>query len=166
MKTLWRAVLLIALGTGGFFLYQFLFPGEEAVIRKRLEDLAATVTIQPGAGNFRKGLMMEQFPRYFTRDCRITVVVREAGKRTLSGRPDMAQAVRYVAGQSGGMEVKFHDIQVTVGEGRTNAAVSLTMTMTQTAEASLSAQQFQVEMVKQDDAWLVHHAKSVETLTR
>lgn len=166
MKILWRIVLLIALVGGGYLAYNFLFPGEEARIRKRLEDLTTTVSIGPDAGNIRKALMMERFPRYFTRDCEVTVVVKEMGKRTLSGRADMAQAVKYVMGQSGGMEVKFHDLHVTLNQEKNGATVALTMTLLRAADESLSAQEFEVEMVKSEDEWQVHRAKSVETLTR
>ena len=112
------------------------------------------------------GLLLERFPRFFSRDCQITVNLKSVGKRTLSGRPEMAEAAKYVFGLQGGMEVKFHDLAVTLNKEKDGAKVDLTMTMMMTATESLSAQEFQLELVKEEDAWVISSAKSVESLTR
>jgi len=165
MKILWRLFLAALLGTGGFFAYQFFYPGEENRIRERLGDLAATVSIEAGAGNIRKGLMLEQFPHYFTQDCEITVTLK-GRKRTMSGRSDMAQAGKYLLGMQGGIDVEFHDVAVTLNEEKNSAKVLLTSTMMMTATETLSAQEFEVKMVKEEGTWLVSRAKSFESLTR
>lgn len=165
MKILWQLFLLAVLVTGGYFTYQFFYPGEENRIRERLGDLAATVSIEAGAGNIRKGLMLEQFPRFFTKDCEISVTAK-GSKRTMSGRSDMSQAGKYLLGMQGGIDVKFHDVTVTLNEEKDGAKVRLTSTMMMTATETLSAQEFEVEMVKEEGKWLVHRAKSHESLSR
>jgi hypothetical protein len=157
---------MAALLTGGYWAYRFLNPGEETRIRNRLADLAETVSLKAGAGNIRKGLMLEQFPRFFSRDCQITVTVQSVGKRTLSGRPEMAEAAKYVMGLKGGMEAKFHDLAVTVGEAENRATAALTLTMMMTDTESLSAQELQLELVKVDGTWLISRATSIESLMR
>ncbi len=78
----------------------------------------------------------------------------------------MAEAAKYVFGLQGGMEVRFHDLAVTLNEEKNGASVSLTMTMMMTATDTLSAQEFQLELAKEEGKWLVSRAKSMESLTR
>jgi len=165
VKLFWTVILLGLLGTGGYFGYLWLFPSEESQIRKRMEELSATVSLDAQAGNIRRGLMMESFPRFFTGDCEIKVHY-QGTSRSMSGRPDMANAARYLAGLQGGIKVEFHDLSVTVDAEKKTAQGALTMTMMQLDTQTLTAQEFQISLVKEDGTWLVAKAKSVESLSR
>ena len=165
MKLFWTLILVGLVGTVGCFGYLWLFPSEESQIRKRMEELSATVSLNAQAGNIRRGLMMESFPRYFTGKYEIKVSYK-GSSRTMSGRPDMANAARYLAGLQGGIKVEFHDLTLTVDAEKKTAKGALTMTMMQLDTQTLTAQQFQIELVKEDGKWLVDKAKSVQSLTR
>ena len=165
MKLFSKLILLALLGVGGYFGYLWLFPSEESQIRKRMEELSATVSLDAQAGNIRRGLMMESFPRFFTSKCQIKVSYK-GSTRTMSGRPDMANAARYLAGLPGGIKVEFHDLTVTVDPEKKIAKGALTMTMMQLDTQTLSAQQFQIELAKEDGKWLVAKAETIESLSR
>lgn len=165
MKLVNLLILVALLATGGYFGYQYLFPSEESQIRKRMEELSTTVSLDAQAGNIRRGLMMEKFPRFFTSECAIKVYYK-GSSRSISGRPDMANAARYLAGLQGGIKVEFHDLSVTVDAEKKTAQGALTMTMMKLDTQTLTAQEFQIELVKEDGKWLVDKAKSVESLTR
>lgn len=165
MKLFWTVILLGLLGTGGYFGYLWLFPSEESQIRQRMEDLSATVSLDAQAGNIRRGLMMESFPRFFTRDCEIKVYYK-GSTRSLSGRSDMANSARYLAGLQGGIKVEFHDLSVTVDAEKKTAQGALTMTMMQLDTQTLTAEKFQIKLVKEDGMWLVDQADRVESLSR
>jgi len=167
MKFLLQLILAAALAGAGYFAYTKSSPtGEDAAVRSRLSEVAETVSIKADAGNIARGLMMEKLPRFFTKDCEIKVSIRAVGSHTLSGRSDIASAARYVFEMKGGLEFKFHDMIVTFDEEKKSATVTLTSTLEMTADNTLSAQEFEFKLVKEDGVWLIDRAKTVETLTR
>lgn len=164
MKLFSFLILAGALATGGYFGYQHFNPSEETKIRERMEEFAALISLEANSGNIRRGLMVEQFPRFFAQDCEIKVWYK--GMKTFSGRADMAAAARAYAGLQGGIKVEFHDLSVTVDHAKKAASGKLTTTMLMTDTDTLSAQEFKFELLKEEGKWLIHRAESQESLAR
>ena len=144
---------IIALG------YPVLFPSEEHRIRKQLDDLVQTVNTPPSEG-------MEALARAarignaFTTDVTIDfgdappVHGREAIMGIASRLQDRARTVK----------VGIQDVDVVVASDRTRADVDLTVVVKM--DDSTDAREFNVQMVKLQNGWLIERATAVKVLQR
>ena len=67
---------------------------------------------------------------------------------------------------SGGLDVKVYDVVVTFGPQTGTARVELTASMSSGKQEGFTAQEFALQLVKREGAWLIQRAESVKTLRR
>jgi len=84
----------------------------------------------------------------------------------VSGRDEIRQVVALAQKLSGGLDVKVHDGVVTFGPQTGTARVELTASMSSGKQEGFTAQEFALQLVKREGAWLIQRAESVKTLRR
>jgi hypothetical protein len=139
--------------------YPVLFPSEERRIRKQLDELVEMVNSPPADGMAALA-RTAKIGNAFTTDVRIDfgdappVQGREAIMGIASRLQDRIRTVN----------VALQDVDVAVNSERTSADIDLTVVVK--SDDDTDAREFQVQMVKPDDRWLIAGAVAVKVLQK
>ena len=162
----WLARLALAgvVGAVGFWAWQFLFPSPEHVIRKRLGELAAAVSIAPNEGPLAKLANTQKLIGFFSSDVSVTVDVPGRSMQTFNGRDEIQQAALGARGLLSTLKVQFVDIFVSVNPDKQSAQAHSTATATLPGEKLPEVQELEIGFKKLEHDWLINHVETVKTL--
>jgi hypothetical protein len=157
-------VVLVALGAGGFWLYQHFFPPHEQRIRKTLREAAGTVSFRPETGNLVRLAAINRLATYFTEDAEILVEVPGAARRRLVGRDEVRQVAAGTRAAVRSLEVRLREIVVDLETGRESARVHVVVDVRLDGDAELWISEFKLVMANVEGDWLIHRIEPVRTL--
>jgi len=165
MRTLVRIVAILVALAAAYYAYRWCFPDDEAVIRTRLDDLAATVSHSSAEG-FAQLTRAAKFGTFFTED---VVIEIGGGVASIRGR-DTVMALAAKAQVPGeGFTIRFVDVTVVVDP----SGLSALATMTATAQGrslgdyqAIDARELEMGWRKVDGEWQIDRVTGVETLQR
>ncbi len=158
-------ILAVALAAA-YYAYRRYFPDDEAVIRARLDDLAATVSHTGGGEGFSTLTRAAKFGTFFTQDVVIDI---GGGFAPIQGR-DMVLALAAKAQVPGeGFTIRFVDVTVVVDP----SGLSALATMTATAQGrslgdfqAIDARELEMAWRKNDGEWQIDRVTGVEAIQR
>ena len=158
-----RAVLVVvvaaAIGAVIALGYPVLFPSEERRIQKQLDELVETVNTPPPDGMAALA-RAAKIGNAFATD--VTVDFGDAppvhGRETIMGIASRLQD------RARTVNVAIQDVNIVVGTDRTTADVDLTVVVRM--DDSIDAREFQVQMLKPEDRWLIGRAIAVKILQK
>ena len=134
--------------------------GEEAVVERRLEALAAEINegTTDGAGLLARSV---QLGSYFTDDVAIDL---GRGTAPIRGRATVMDMVSRLQPRTSAFTLRVTDIGVVLGPDRRSAAVVLTAEFIRRGggEDSIDARELKLEMIKADDVWRIAHLTVIE----
>lgn len=156
------AAALVALGV---WLWFVLFPSPEKVIRKRLTELARTVSFSPNEGNLARLADAQNLAFFFSTNVEVDIDVPGRVQHHLLGREDITQAALASRSAVSGLNVKFPDIVVTVTPDKQSAVADLTVEVNVSGEHDPIVQEMKFTLQKTDGKWLVTHIETVHTLS-
>ena len=146
--------------------------GEEGAIRKRIETIAETLSVPANEGELGRVARIAALRNVFATD----VVVSTGGSgrpgaqipAEIVGRDAMLGLVGRWAPPSGGVEVEFVDVQVTLDAGGTTAQVYGTAKATSGTDERpvVDARELTVGFAKIDGDWVITSVRPEETLSR
>lgn len=165
MKTGLRIIALAVLIALGYWAWNVLFPGDETVIRKRLNRLASVMTFDSKEGNFARVARVEEAGSLFAPQVEIIIDTPAHSQQTLTGRDELRQKALAVRMALSGLQVRFLDLNVTFSPGKTNAAVNLTGEARVPGDRELFVQELIFHLQKIDGKWLIVRVETVRTLT-
>lgn len=154
----------VALGAG-YWLWHVYLRGDEAIIRERLEDLAAAVNegTTDGLGLVARAATIGSF---FAED---VVVDFGDGSPPIHGRDTVMGTAARLQPRTPAFTVALDDVTVHL-TGELAAEVSLTATFTRDdpegRDESIDARELNVGMRKIEGTWLIAHVMTVETLNK
>lgn len=158
-----RTVLAAVLLGGGIWAWNFLHPGPEKVIKKRLAELARTVSVDSNEGQLRRLARAQSLADFFSPDVEVIVDVPGFHVQTIEGRDELMQAA--VAARSRGtLKVKLVDVTVIVSPDALSAEAHFTGEASISGDKSLQAQEFRARLVKTNGAWWITRIETVKTL--
>jgi hypothetical protein len=155
------AGVLVALGLWGWRVF---FPSPEAMIRKRLGELAKVASFSSNEGLLAKAWNASILGEFFTPDVQVTVEIPGA-QHTLSGRDDLLQAAVGARNAVGGLVIEFPDIKVTLATDKETAVVNLTATGKVPGQKDFYLQELRMRMIKIKRNWLIDQVQTVKTLS-
>lgn len=161
MNTLlrWLAGIAVVLGIVG--VVWITRPSEERRIRKVITGMAANASFSGGEGNISRLAKIEGLGNAFAVDAEIHVDQVLPIDSALSGRDAIKGLLMAAAPQAGAVEVKVHDLGVTVTSD-SEARVSMTASAkTGGRQGEFTAQEFDIQMVKVEGRWLVRRVDAV-----
>jgi hypothetical protein len=135
------------------------WPNEERVVRGRLTDIAAIITVPPHETDLARMTRIARLRDYLAPDLRVRYGTQEAASR------DMVLGALAQWQQADGLKVEFVDVQVTRDPARPDAA-SAYLTAKMTGRDSVDAREADVRLARVDGKWVVTAAETRETLTR
>jgi hypothetical protein len=166
MKRGLRAALLLAVLVGvGIFLWQFLFPNPERVIRQRLAELARTASFSSHEGELAKVDNAQRLTTFFTPDLHVIIDVPGGSRHTFGGRDELFNNA--IAARSGltSLSVEFPDINVKLGPDKQTALVELTARIRISSEHDEFIQELRLALKKVGRTWLIYTVETVKTLS-
>ncbi|MGB7749158.1 MAG: hypothetical protein WBN75_17935 [Verrucomicrobiia bacterium] len=164
MKIVFRIVLLAALAALGVWLWTVLFPGPEKVIRKRLTELARTVSSSPSESDLARLATAHSVAGFFATTVELNMDLPELGQRTMD-REEITQAALMGRSRAGGLYVKFPDINITVAPDQQSAVVDLTVEANISGERDSIVREMKFTLQKTDGQWLITRIETVRTLS-
>jgi hypothetical protein len=164
MKIIIRIVLLAALTALGIWLWTVLFPSPETVIRKRLTELARTVSSSANESDLTRLAAARSVAGFFAANVELNVDLPELGQRTMD-REEITQVALMARSRAGGVQVKFPDINITVAPDKQSAVADLTVETNVSGERDSVVQEMKFTLRKTDGQWLITRVETVRTLT-
>jgi hypothetical protein len=165
MKKVVKLVLLAVLVAVGVWLWFFLFPSPEEIIRHRLEKLARTVSFSSNDGNLARLAGVAGVADFFSTNVEVNIEVPGRMQHSFMGRDEITQATMYVRSKVTGLIVKFPDIDVTVAPGKQTATADVTLDATVSGQPNAVVQEMKFTFQKIDGQWLIVHIETVRTLS-
>ena len=158
---LYAAVLVAAALLIGFQAYRILFPSDEQLIRRRLDEIAAAVNMR--AEGLDAVTRAAQIGRALTDD----VEIRTPQGTTIRGKDTVMGIAARLETRSGGLNLKFQDVTITMDDER-HAHVELTATYAdpESDGRTLDAAEFTLQMIKPAREWLVARVAPVTVLAK
>jgi len=142
----------------------WLWPNEERVVRHRLDDLAAALSVPAAEPDIARVTRLAQLRQFLSP----AVVVRTSTQEIASRDAVLGAASQLRAG--GAVTVSFVDVQVTLHADRLTADVYLDVKITgldtRSGEPTVDAREARLMMAKENDTWVVTSAETQETLQR
>jgi hypothetical protein len=164
MKIIIRIVLLAALTALSIWLWTVLFPSPETVIRKRLTELARTVSSSANESELTRLAAARSVAGFFAANVELNVDLPELGQRTMD-REEITQVALMARSRAGGVQVKFPDINITVAPDKQSAVADLTVETNVSGERDSVVQEMKFTLRKTDGQWLITRVETVRTLT-
>ncbi len=165
MKIVFRIVLLAALAALGIWLWTVLFPSPEKVIRKRLTELARTVSSSPNESDLARLAAARSVAGFFAATVELNVNLPELGQRNSMDREEITQLALMSRSRAGGMHVKFPDISITVAPDKQSAVADLTVEANVSGEHDSMVREMKFTFRKTDGQWLITRIETVRTLS-
>ena len=165
MKMIFRIVLLAALAALGFWLWTVLFPRPEKVIRRRLTELARTVSSSASEGDLTRLAAARSVAGFFSSNVELNVDIPELGQHNSMDREEITQLALMARSRAGGVHVKFPDINITVAPDKQSAVADLTVEANVSGEHDSVVREMKFTLRKTDGQWLITRVETVRTLT-
>lgn len=164
LKRIFQAFLLLALIAIAFLTYRFLFPGDEARIRKVLERAAIAGSVTGNEGDLGRLTKAAELASICTKDIQVTVDA--VGLRGgLEGRDSVRNAAMRFGTTFGNYRIQLANIHFRE-LAETSAKVTLTARFEGAAPAEIDAQEFAIGFQKVDGNWLIARVETVRLLKR
>ena len=165
MKIIIRIVLLAALAALGIWLWTVLFPSPEKVVRRRLTELARTVSSSPNESDLARLASARSVAGFFAATVELNVDLPELGQHNSMDREEITQLALMGRSRAGGLRVKFPDINITVAPDQQSAVADLTVEANVSGEHDPIVQEMKFTLRKTDGQWLITRVETVRTLT-
>ena len=165
MRLLLRFVLIAVALIAAYYAYRWYFPDDEALIRTRLEALAATVSHEGGGEGFATLTRAAAFGAFFTQD----VVIEIGGFAPIRGRDSVMALAAKAQVPGEGFTIRFVDVTVVVDPSGLSALAA----MTATAQGrnlgdyqAIDARELEMGWRKVDGDWQIERVTTVEAIQR
>ena len=165
MKMIIRIVLLAALAALGVWLWMVLFPSPEKVLRKRLTELASTVSSSAGESDLTRLAAARSVAGFFAATVELNVDIPELGQHNSLDREELTQLALLARSRAVGLHVKFPDINITVAPDKQSAVADLTVEANISGEHDSIVREMKFTLRKTDGQWLITRVETVRTLT-
>jgi len=158
-----RVVLLAILCAAGIWLWRVVFPSQEKLIRKQLDEVAQLASFVPNEAPLTRLENAGALAKHCAPDVEIAVDIPGRIQRTFTGREEIRDAALAARSFGPGFQVAFVDVTVTLGLDKQSAEAHLT------ARGNLQGEQVVQELKfffkKIEGKWLIQKVETVKTLS-
>jgi hypothetical protein len=164
LKSIVRLIIALAIIAGGIWLWLWLFPSPQKVITERLQKLAGKISIHAGEGYLPRMANAQSAGNYFATSVEINIDVPHYKEHRTLTRDEIVQAIMG-ANLSGGLNVNFPDIDVTVSADKQSAQAVVTLQARIPGESDMVIQPIKFTLQKIDGKWVIIKAQTVRPLS-
>lgn len=144
------------------FANYFLFSSPEKQIRKRLNDLAGTIEIQPQDGTIKKAAQISSIGGYFTSDVELHIETPRRSVRA-SSRADIVSNFKYYKGDSriNSLSLSWDPLNPIIEPGPPKKAqVQTSIEITYNGQPRWVQAAVNIELIKEDGKWKISKLKT------
>jgi len=166
LKAALRFLLVLAVAGGGFWLWRILFPGDEAVIRSQLQELAEAASFGPNEAPLVKVTNAAKVANHFAVSTEIDLNIWDYQHVSIQGRDEVRQAAFGARNTVASLQVRVDDVEFIAGPAEGRATLRLTLTGSTSQHPEPRSQELQLDMEKVDGDWLIRRVTIFEYLVR
>jgi hypothetical protein len=163
MKRILAILLLAAAVFGAYWLWGWMHPPPEKVIRRQMNKLADSLSTR-AEGNIARAAAVNRTLSLFTSDVFINGEGMSRVGESISGKTELQQALFAARKQLEG-EVTFEEIHVTVGPEQTNAVVTFSAVARLVDQSQPYSQDIKAQFQKIDGNWLIARVDPINPIT-
>jgi hypothetical protein len=164
LKLALRILLLAVVAAGGVWLWRVLFPGDEAVIRRQLHELAEVASFPANEAPLAKVTNAEKVAGFFAVDGEVDMAPWGYQRIVIGGRDELREAARGARFGLASLTVGVEAVNIVLGPGDDQATASLTLVGRTAGNPERQSQAMEFEFRRVDGDWLIRRAKTVEYL--
>ena len=161
MKNVKRFVLLAVLIATGLWLWTILFPSPDTIVRKRLAQVAAEVSFNPGENPLVIAARSENLASRFSTNVEVNVTVPDFGRQDVVGRAEIAQAAASVRTRWSSLKVEFPDVSVTVAPDKQSAVADVAVKVQAAGQKDIYVQEMKFTFQRIGGDWLITRVETV-----
>lgn len=151
--------LVLMMGMAAWFVLSR--PSEETRVRRVIEGMARDASFNGREGNLSKIAKIESISAAFTEDAELHVEQVVPLESSVQGREAIRGMLMAGAPFVGAVDVKVHDVQVTLGaEGEARAVLTASV-RTGGGKGEFNAQEFEFRMARIEGRWRVRRIEAV-----
>jgi hypothetical protein len=165
MKVIFRIILLVALAELGVWLWAFLFPSPEKVIRKQFGEMARLASFSSDESDLARLGAAHRLAGYCGTNVEVDLDFPGLPRHDTISRDEITGMVLAASSRAGAMKVKFPDVNVTVSPDRQSALVDLTMEANVSGEPDPVVQEMKFTLQKAGGQWLITRVETIHTLS-
>jgi hypothetical protein len=165
MKNATRIAVLAVLAGLGVWLWVYLHPSPEVAIRRRLAEVARTVSFSGKEDMISRAAHAQQFADYFGREVTLHIELPERTQHEAASRDEIAKTYLWLRWNFRTFKVDFLDPNITLGSDKKTATLDVTVRAATTSEKYFIVQELRLTMRETDGEWLILRVETVKTLT-
>ena len=150
----------------GFWLYQRLFPRDEDVIRRELQQLAATASVRPGDSTLIRLGGSNKLVQSVTADVVLNLSDTGTYFSSIQGRDQLRETLMAARASVQQVEIEFVDVTVGVAPDRLSANALLTVIVHLNGERNSNVMEVRMDLSKVEGDWLISRVETVKPLRR
>jgi hypothetical protein len=148
----------------GYFLWTWLFPSPELVIRKRLSEVARLASFGSNEAPLAKMANSGKLLNYFAPEVEVVIDVAGRPQYSVTGIEDFRNAVMGARATLNSLKVELLDISVHLDPTKRSASVVLAAKAQVGGESDLFVERMRFQMQKGERGWLISRLETVPTL--
>ncbi|MBM3878338.1 MAG: hypothetical protein FJ387_01245 [Verrucomicrobia bacterium] len=161
----WVAGLLcVGLGVLAFLTYRWLFPSDEARIRRRVAEVVAAVNVRPEMGRLERLGAVNRLINQVTQDVTVRLGDPGAGTREIQGAADLREAVSTALLHLEALAVQLADLEVKVAPGAETATAQLVASVRVNGSADVQVHELRLTLSKMAGRWKLARVDPAPTL--
>ena len=134
---------------------------DEARVRRVIEGMARNASFTGNEGTFARVAKIESIASAFTEDAEIHIDQVVPVESSLAGRETIKGLLLAGLQQVRSLDVKVHDVQVTLGDADTARAVLTASARAGGSKGEFNAQEFEFRLVRREGSWRVRRIEAV-----
>ncbi len=158
--------MLALVAAGGLWLWRVLFPGDEALIRRQIEELAEVASFPANEAPLAKLTNAGKLAAFFTADGEVDIAPWGYQRVVINGRDELRQAAFGARNAISSLTVGVAAITIALGPGDDQANASFTLTGRSAENPERQSQTMELEFRRVDGDWLIRRARNVEYLSQ
>jgi hypothetical protein len=166
MKRIFNLLLAAGVIALGVWLWFFLFPRPEQIIRARIAKLAGDASFTSEQSPLAIAYAAQKLGGYFSTNVEVKLDMPGKFNNSFTGRDEIVQAAVVARPSVMGLKVEFPDVNVTVAPDKNSAVADVTLKATVYGEHDTIVQELKFTFEKTDGQWLIKKVETVHTLSQ
>lgn len=165
MKNAMRAAVLLGLIGLGVWLWIYFHPTPEVAIKRRLAEVAKTVSFAGKEGMITQAARSQRFADYFGKEVMLHIDLPEGTQHEAASRDEIARTYLWLRMNFRTFKVDFLDPNITLGPDKKSAVLDVTVRAATSSEKYFIVQELRLTLREVDGEWLILRVETIKTLS-